>query len=162
MVLKVYLSRKPPRKVRAVEVPFGGSKHKNSFSALKSAIHVKSLLSDLLNLLQSTFNLLSTTLRDLKGGRGSIFCALEMVGILVFLSVASPQLQGSQLWEGGGNFSKKVLNWSISCLVSWFPCILLPAGRKISNLVDSSAPSKYQICVIPTSEVKLEPKKKSD
>ena len=87
VVLKVHLSRKPSRKVRAVEVPFGGSKHKNSFSALKSAIHVKSLLSDLLKLLQSNFYLLSTTLRDLKGGRASIFCAFEVVGILVFLSV---------------------------------------------------------------------------
>ena len=102
MVLKVYLSRKPSRKVRAVEVPVGGSKHKNSFSALKSAIHVKSLLSDLLNLLQSNFYLSSTTLRDLKRGCGSIFCAFEMAGILVFLYVASPQLQGSQLWEGLG------------------------------------------------------------
>ena len=80
---KVSLSRKTSRKVRAVEVPFGGSKHENSSSALKSAIHVKSLLSDLSKLLQGNFYLLSTTLRDLKGGRGSIFCAFEMVGILV-------------------------------------------------------------------------------
>jgi hypothetical protein len=45
---------------------------------------------------------------------------------------------------------------------SWGRSILLLAGRKISNLVDSSAPSKFQIGVIPTSEVKLESKKKSD
>ena len=69
--LKAYLSRKPSRKVRAVEVPFGWSKHKSSSSALKSAIHVKSLLSDLSKLLQGNFYLLSATLRDLKGGRGS-------------------------------------------------------------------------------------------
>ena len=96
----------------------GGSKHKNSTSALKSAIHVKSLLSDLSKLLQGNFYLLSTTLRDLKGGRGSIFCAFEMVGILVFLSVASPQLQGSQLWEGDGSLFKIVFIRPISRLVS--------------------------------------------
>ena len=62
--------------------------------------------------------MLSTTLRDLKGGRGSIFCAFEMVGILVFLSVASPQLQESQLWEGGGKIVIEVFNRSISRLVS--------------------------------------------
>ena len=127
VVLKAYLSRKPSRKVRAVEVPFGGSKHENSSSALKSAIHVKSLLSDLSKLLQGNFYLLSTTLRDLKGGRGSIFCAFEMVGILVFLSVASPQLQGSQLWKGDGNFFKKVLNGPISCVVSVHPA---PSGAE--------------------------------
>ena len=127
MVLKAYLSRKPSRKVRAVEVPFGGSKHENSSSALKSAIHVKSLLSDLSKLLQGNFYLLSTTLRDLKGGRGSIFCAFEMVGILVFLSVASPQLQGSQLWKGDGNFLKKVFNGPISCVVSVHPA---PSGAE--------------------------------
>ena len=118
VVLKAYLSRKPSRKVRAVEVPFGGSKHENSSSALKSAIHVKNLLSDLSKLLQGNFYLPSTTLRDLKGGRGSIFCAFEMVRILVFLSVASPQLQESQLWEGGGKIVIEVFNRSISRLVS--------------------------------------------
>ena len=81
-----------------VEVPFGGSKHENSSSALKSAIHVKSLLlSDLSKLLQGNFNLLSTTLRDLKAGRDSIFGGSILVNILAFLSVASPQRQGSQL-----------------------------------------------------------------
>ena len=68
VVLKAFLSLKPSRKVRAVEVPFRGSKHENSTSALKSAIHVKSLLSDLSKLLQGNFYLLSTTLSDLKGG----------------------------------------------------------------------------------------------
>ena len=62
-----------------------------------------------------------------RGGCGFIFCALEMVGILVFLSVASPQLQGSQLWEGDGNFSKKVFNGTISCLVS---VCAVPSGAK--------------------------------
>ena len=51
---------------------------------------------------------------------------------------------------------------SLGLFHAWFPRILLPAGRKISILDDSTAPSKYQICVIPTSEVKLESKKKSD
>ena len=127
VVLKAYLSRKPSRKVRAVEVPFGGSKHENSSSALKSAIYVKSLLSDLSKLLQGNFYLLSTTLRDLKGGRGSIFCAFEMVGISVFLSVASPQLRGSQLWKGDGNFFKKVFNGTLSCVVSVYPS---PSGAE--------------------------------
>ena len=97
--LKGLSNRKTSRKVRAVEVPFGGSKHKNSSSALKSAIHVKSLLSDLSRLLQGNFNLLSTTLRDLKAGRDSIFGGSTsiLVNILAFLSVASPQRQGSQI-----------------------------------------------------------------
>ena len=41
-----------------------------------------------------------------------------MVGILVFLSVASPQLQESQLWEGDGKIVIEVFNRSISRLVS--------------------------------------------
>jgi hypothetical protein len=41
-----------------------------------------------------------------------------MVGILVFLSAASPQLQESQLWEGGGKIITEVFNRSTSCLVS--------------------------------------------
>jgi len=61
------------------------------------AIHVKSLLSDLLELLQGNFNLLSTPLRDLKAGRDSIFGGSILVNILAFLSVASPQRQGSQI-----------------------------------------------------------------
>ena len=127
VVLKAYLSRKSSRKVRAVEVPFGGSKHENSSSPLKSAIHVKSLLSDLTKLLQGGLCLLSTTLRDLKGGRGSIFCAFEMVGILVFFAVSSPQLQGSQLWEGDGKIIIEVFNGSISCMVSVHPA---PSGAE--------------------------------
>ena len=100
VVLKALLSLKPSRKVRAVEVPFGGSKHENGSSALKSAIHVKSLLSDLSKLLQGNFNLLSMTLRDLKAGRDLIFGGSilgPLVNILAFLSVASPQRQGSQI-----------------------------------------------------------------
>ena len=95
--LKGLSNRKTSRKVRAVEVPFGGSKHKNSSSALKSAIHVKSLLSDLSKLLQGNFNLLSTALLDLIKGRDSIFGGSILVNILAFLSVASPQRQGSQI-----------------------------------------------------------------
>jgi hypothetical protein len=41
VVLKVPLSRKTTRKVRAVEVPFGGLKRKNSLGALKWEIQVK-------------------------------------------------------------------------------------------------------------------------
>ena len=79
---------------------------------------MKSLLNDLFKLLRGTFYLLGSTLSDLKGGRGNIFCAFGIVEILVFSSVASPQLQGSQLWEGDGKSCKKVFNGPISCLVS--------------------------------------------
>ena len=77
MVLKVFLGRKTTRKVRAVEVPFGGSKHENSSSALNSAIHVKILLNDLFKLIKGTFHLLGLVLSDLKGGRGSTFCVAD-------------------------------------------------------------------------------------
>ena len=50
-----------------------------------------------------------------------------MAGILVFLSVASPQLQESQLWEGGGKIIIDVFNGSISCLVSVHPA---PSGAE--------------------------------
>jgi len=50
--LKVFSSRKPSRKVRAVEVPFEGSKRENSPGVPKWAIHVKSLLNDLFKLIQ--------------------------------------------------------------------------------------------------------------
>ena len=36
----------------------------------------------------------------------------------MFLSVASPQLQESQLWEGGGKIIIEVFNGSISRLAS--------------------------------------------
>jgi hypothetical protein len=127
VALEAYLSRKPARKVRAVEVPLGGQNTKNSSSALKSAIHVNSFLGDLSKLLQGNLYFLSTTLHDLKGGRGSIFCAFEMVGNLVFLSVASPQLQESQLWEGGGKIIIEVFNGSILRLVSVHPA---PSGAE--------------------------------
>ena len=48
VVSKVSSSRKTSRKVRAVEVPFGGSKRENSLVAPKWAIHVKTLLNELL------------------------------------------------------------------------------------------------------------------
>jgi len=40
------LSRKPSRKARAVEGPFGGQNTKNSSSALKPVIHVNNFLID--------------------------------------------------------------------------------------------------------------------
>ena len=80
-------SRKTSRKVRAVEVPFGGSKRENSLVAPKWAIHVKTLLNDLLKLIKGTFHLLRLGLSDLKGDCGSIFCASSMAGIWVFLSI---------------------------------------------------------------------------
>jgi hypothetical protein len=76
VVLKVPLSRKTTRKVRAVEVPFGGSKRKNNSGALKWAIQVKISLNDLFKLIKGTFHLLGSVLSDLKGGRGLIFCVL--------------------------------------------------------------------------------------
>jgi len=66
----VFSSRKTTRKVCAVEVrgANGGSKRKNSFGAPKWAIHVKTLLNDLLKLMKGTFYLLGLGLSDLKGG----------------------------------------------------------------------------------------------
>jgi len=87
VVLKVFSSRKTSRKVRAVEVPLGGSKRENSLGAPKWAIHVKTLLNGLLKLIKVTFHLLGLGLSDLKGDCGSIFCASRMAGILVFSSV---------------------------------------------------------------------------
>ena len=153
--LKGLSNRETSRKVRAVEVPFGGSKHKNSFSALISAIHVKSLLSDLSKLLQGDFNLLSTTLRDLKAGRDSIFDGSILVNILAFLSVASHSARGRKYERGAARSINKCL---MGLYYAWFPSIRFPAGRKISNLVDPSAPSENQICVISTLEVKLKSK----
>mgnify|MGYP006950390027 CR=1 FL=1 len=86
-VLKVLSSRKTSRKIRAVECPFGGSKRETSPVAPKWANHVKSWLNGLFKLINATFHLLESTLPDLRGGRGSIFCAFNMYGILVFLSV---------------------------------------------------------------------------
>ena len=53
MILKVLFGRKTTRKVSAVEVPFGGSKHKISSGAPKWAIQVKVLLSDLFKLIMA-------------------------------------------------------------------------------------------------------------
>jgi hypothetical protein len=87
VVLKVLSSRKISRKIRAVEVPFGGSKRENSLGAPKWAIHVKILLNDLFELINGTFHLLGLGLSDLKGDCGFIACASSVAGILVFLSV---------------------------------------------------------------------------
>jgi hypothetical protein len=76
VVLKVPLSLKTTRKVRAVEVPFGGSKRKNSSGALKWAIQVKTSLNDLFKIIKGTFYLYGSVLSDLKGVRGSIFVLL--------------------------------------------------------------------------------------
>jgi hypothetical protein len=127
VLLKVLLSRKTTRKVRAVEVPFGGSKRKNSSGAPKWAIHVETLVNDLLKLMKHTFHVLGSTLSDLKGDRGSNFCGSGMAGTLVFLFVASRQRQGSQLWEGGGKIVIEVFNGPISSLVSVHPA---PSGAK--------------------------------
>ena len=87
VIFKVFSSRKTSRKVRAVEVPFGGSKREYSSGAPKWAIHVKTLLNDLFKLMKGTFHLHGPALSDLKGGRGSILGDFDMAGILVFLSV---------------------------------------------------------------------------
>ena len=55
MVLKVSLGRKTTRKVRAVEVPFGGSKRKISPGTPKWAIQVEALLSDIFKLIKAPF-----------------------------------------------------------------------------------------------------------
>ena len=81
------------KKVRAVEVPFGGSKRKISSGAPKWAIQVKVLLSDLFELIKGAFHSLGSVLFDLKGGCGSTFCVVNFALITAFLSVDSPQLQ---------------------------------------------------------------------
>ena len=87
VIFKVFSSRKTSRKVRAVEVPFGGSKREYSSRAPKWAIQVKTLLNDHFKLMKGTFHLHGPALFDLKGGRGSILGDFDMAGILVFLSV---------------------------------------------------------------------------
>jgi hypothetical protein len=84
VVLKVPLSRKTTRKVRAVEVPFGGLKRKNSLGALKWKIQVKSSLNDLLKLIKGIFHLIGSVLSDLKGGCGFIFCVADFALIAAF------------------------------------------------------------------------------
>ena len=118
MVLKAPLSRKTTRKVRAVEVPFGGSKRKNSLGALKWAIQVKILLNDLFKLIKGTFHLLGAVLSDLKGGRGLIFCVADCALIMAFLSVDSPQLQGPKFDQNHGSGPHGALNAPISSLVA--------------------------------------------
>jgi hypothetical protein len=66
---------------------WGGSKRKNSFGAPKWAIHVKTSLNNLFELIKGTFHLLGLGLSDLKGDCGFIFGASSMAGILVFLSI---------------------------------------------------------------------------
>ena len=61
------LGRKTTRKVRAVEVPFGGPKRKISSGAPKWAIQVMVLLSDLFKLIKGAFHSLRLALFDLKG-----------------------------------------------------------------------------------------------
>jgi hypothetical protein len=56
VVLKVPLGWKTTRKVRAIEVPFGGSKQKISSGAPKWAIQVKILLSDIFELIKGAFH----------------------------------------------------------------------------------------------------------
>jgi hypothetical protein len=84
VVLKVPLSRKTTRKVRAVEVPFGGLKRKNSLGALKWEIQVKSSLNDLLKLIKGILYLIGSVLSDLKGGCGFIFCVADFALIAAF------------------------------------------------------------------------------
>ena len=64
----------------------GGSKRENNLGAPKWAIHVKTLLKDLLKLIKGTFYLLGLSLSDLKVDCGFIFGASSIAGILVFLS----------------------------------------------------------------------------
>ena len=74
----VPLGRKTTRKVRAVEVPFGGSKRKISSGAPKWAIQVKILLSDFLKLIKGAFHLLGLVLFDLKGGLWFYFSVVNL------------------------------------------------------------------------------------
>ena len=97
------LGRKTTRKVRAVEVPFGGSKRKISSGAPKWAIQVKILLSDFLKLIKGAFHLLGLVLFDLKVACGYTFCVVDFALITAFLSVDSPQLQGPKFDQNHGS-----------------------------------------------------------
>jgi len=153
--LKGLSNRKTSRKVRVVEVPFGGSKHENSSSALKSAIHVKSLLSDLLKLLQGNFNLLSTTRATSKRAVIRFLVVLYWSTCCPFCQLPRHSARGRKYERGAARLVNKCLMGSY---YAWFASIWFPAGRKIGNLVDPSVPSENQICVISTLEVKLKSK----
>ena len=122
------LGRKATRKVRAVEVPFGGSKHKISSGAPKWPIQVKVLLSGLLKPIIGAFNSYGPALFDLKGaGCGSTFCVVDFALITAFLSVDPPQLQGPKSDQNRGSGPNGALNATLSSVVSRRPT---PRGAK--------------------------------
>ena len=79
-----------------------------SLGAPKWAIHVKTLLNDLLKLIKGTFHLFGLGLSDLKGDFGSIFCASSMAGILVFCPLTSHSARSRNFGRGGGEIAKCV------------------------------------------------------
>ena len=123
----MFSSRKTSRKVRAVEVPFGGSKREYSSGAPKWAIHVKTLLNDLFKLIKGTFHLLELVLSDLKGGRGSTFCVVDFALITAFVSVDSPQLQEPKFDQNHGSVPNGALIAPKSSLASKRPA---PRGAR--------------------------------
>jgi hypothetical protein len=80
--------RNPQEKSVRSRCRLGGSKRENSLGAPKLAIHVKTLLYDLFELIKGAFYLIGSGLSDLKGDCGFIFGASSMAGILVFLSIS--------------------------------------------------------------------------
>ena len=86
--LKVLSSRKSSRKIRAVGCPFGGVKTRNYCAEMGEPR--QEMTKWPFELINGTFYLLGSTLPDLRGGRGSIFCAFNMHGVLVFLPVDWP------------------------------------------------------------------------
>ena len=112
------LSRKTTRKVRGVEVPFGGSKRKSSLGALKWAIQVKILLNSLFKLIKGTFHLLKAVLSDLKGGRGLIFCVADCALIMAFCPLTRPSSRGRNSIKTTAAPPHGALNAPISSLVA--------------------------------------------
>ena len=92
------LGRKTTGKVRAVEVPFGGSKRNISSGAPKWAIQVKTLLSNIFKLIKGAFHLPGLVFFDLKGGCGSTFCVVDFALITAFLSVNSMHILPAARW----------------------------------------------------------------
>ena len=98
--------------------------------------------------------------RGAASNRWRLFFVLsKKSGHCCFCILPRHSSMGCNYGRGAESFVRKCL---MGLYQAWRPCKKFPAGWKISNIVDSSAPSKYQICVIPTSEVKLKSKKKSD
>jgi len=137
VALKVFSSRKTSRKVRAVEVPVGGSKRENSLGALKWAIHVQTSLNGLFKLIKGTFHLLGLGLSDLKGDCGSIFVLLVWPGFWCFYPLTNHSARGRNFGRRGGKLTKGV-QWAY-----------IKLGLRLCGSQGRGRPRKNQSCCAP-------------